>query len=91
MEDAGRRDDKTDIAVFRQGTWYIQRSQLGFTALAFGFATDLPIPADYDGDGKTDAAVFRDGNWYLQQSTNGFAAQQFGLSNDKPVPTAYLP
>jgi len=37
-------DGKADIAVFRDGTWYLQRSQAGFTGVAFGATTDKPIP-----------------------------------------------
>ncbi len=37
-------DGKADIAVFRDGTWYLQRSQLGFTGVAFGAAGDKPVP-----------------------------------------------
>jgi hypothetical protein len=47
---------KADVAVFRKGTWYLLRSQLGFTGIQFGLGTDVPVPADYDGDGKTDVA-----------------------------------
>jgi hypothetical protein len=80
---------QADFTVKR--TRYLLRSQTGFTAFQFGLASDIPAPADYDGDGKADIAVYRDGVWYLLQSANGFAAQQFGLTNDKPIPTAYLP
>ncbi|MCA1637968.1 MAG: VCBS repeat-containing protein, partial [Acidobacteria bacterium] len=73
-------DGKTDLAVFRpsNGTWYLQRSQLGFTGVAFGLEGDLPIPADYDGDGKADVAVFRNGTWYIQRSQSGFTNVAFG-------------
>jgi len=89
-------DGKTDVAVFRpsNGTWYLSRSQIGFTAIQFGEATDKPVPADYDGDGKADVAVFRaastNGIWYiLQSSDNAFRAVNWGLSTDKPVPGDY--
>jgi len=38
-------DGKTDIAVFRDGIWYLQRSTAGFTALQFGLTGDIPTPA----------------------------------------------
>jgi uncharacterized delta-60 repeat protein len=84
-------DGKADVAVFRSGTWYIQRSQLGFTGVAFGEATDKLVPADYDGDGKADVAVFRPSNgvWYLQRSTAGFTGIAFGAGSDLPVPADY--
>jgi (2Fe-2S) ferredoxin len=84
-------DGKTDLAVYRDGIWYVQQNNQGFTAFQFGLATDIPTPADYDGDGRADAAVYRDGIWYLLQSTNGFSAVQFGLATDKPIPAAFLP
>jgi len=82
-------DGKTDIAVYRDGIWYLQRSSQGFTGVAFGTATDIPAPADYDGDGKSDAAVYRGGTWYVLQSSNGqFTTHQFGAPDDIPVAAA---
>jgi probable HAF family extracellular repeat protein len=84
-------DAKADVAVFRNGTWYIQRSQLGFVGVSFGEGSDKPVAADYDGDGKTDVAVFRpsNGTWYLQRSQSGFTGVAFGLGTDTPVPADY--
>ncbi|MDQ3800780.1 MAG: SBBP repeat-containing protein, partial [Acidobacteriota bacterium] len=79
-------DGRSDISVYRNGTWYIQQSTAGFVAAQFGVASDKITPADYDGDGKTDFGVFRDGTWYLQRSTAGFTAIQFGAAGDVPQP-----
>jgi hypothetical protein len=37
-------DGKADVAVFRDGTWYLNRSSAGFTGVTFGTATDKPVP-----------------------------------------------
>ena len=55
-------DGRTDVAVYRDGTWFILRSSGGVIATGWGgLPQDIPVPADYDGDGKTDIAVYRDG------------------------------
>lgn len=80
-------DNKSDVSVFRNGAWYINRSQQGFTGINWGFATDVLAPADFDGDGRTDVAVFRGGNWYwINSSNNQFSAIQFGVATDIPIP-----
>jgi hypothetical protein len=66
---------------------------LGGTAYQFGLASDIPAPADFDGDGTADLAVYRQGPqsvFYLLQSTAGFNAMPWGLAEDRPVPGAYV-
>ncbi|HEY0426787.1 MAG TPA: FG-GAP-like repeat-containing protein [Pyrinomonadaceae bacterium] len=82
-------DGKSDIGVYRSGTWYLSESAAGETSFQFGLATDKIVPADYDGDGRTDAAVYRDGTWYLMQSRDGVRTVQFGLADDTPQPGDY--
>jgi hypothetical protein len=79
------------MAVYRDGTWYLQRSFAGYTAVQHGLASDRPVPADYDADGRADIAVFRDGAWYELRSTTGFESVFFGSAGDIPMPGAYLP
>lgn len=71
-------DGKTDIAVFRSGTWYISYAPCSVNTYAaisatgnFGVSGDIPVPGDYNGDGICDMAVFRPGSgtWYVSFST----------------------
>jgi hypothetical protein len=81
-----------DLAVWRGsegGAWYI----LGGSGPHWGTSGDVPVPADYDGDGITDAAVWRPstGEWFVLLSASGGISQvtQWGLPTDIPLPGDY--
>jgi hypothetical protein len=84
-------DRKADVSVFRpdDGTWYtLQSSTNQISAVKFGVSGDVPVPADYDGDGVTDYTVVRNTPqgkyWYfLNSSNNSFQAISYGLPDDK--------
>ncbi|MEO8042035.1 MAG: VCBS repeat-containing protein, partial [Acidobacteriota bacterium] len=40
-------DGKDDVAVYRNGTWYVLRSTAGLLIQPFGIASDKPIPSQY--------------------------------------------
>ncbi|WP_448556344.1 FG-GAP repeat domain-containing protein [Thalassotalea montiporae] len=98
-------DGKADIAVRRaeNQTWYILNSSGtnykstngdGIQRRVFGRQIDdIPVPADYDGDGIDDLAVRRASThaWYvLQSSTSEIKHVVFGRNvNDIPVISDY--
>jgi len=106
-------DGITDIAIRRpsNATWYILNSsgsnfnsvrKDGIQRIRFGLEVeDIPVPADYDGDGLADIAVRRpsDSTWYILNSSNsdfnstrkdGIQRIRFGLNTDDiPVPADY--
>ena len=67
-------DGKADIAVYNpNGVWSVVRSSDGQnTVVPWGGAPqDIPVPADYDGDGKTDIAIYLNGTWIIKRSSDG--------------------
>jgi uncharacterized delta-60 repeat protein len=85
-------DGKSDISVFRDGIWHLQRSQTGFGAVYWGLASDKIAPADFDGDGKTDPTVYRpsNGEWsILRSSDNTATVLRFGAPEDLPRPADF--
>ncbi|MEO6393411.1 MAG: VCBS repeat-containing protein [Pyrinomonadaceae bacterium] len=85
-------DGKSDYAVIRDTagamSWYLLRSNLGFSGSQWGITSDVAVPADYDGDGKADIAVWRPGAqgfFYVLRSSNGTVNSiPFGTTNDDP-------
>lgn len=51
-------DGKADIAIYRNGQWWIRQSSNGSVRIEqFGLGSDKVVPGDFDGDGKADLAV----------------------------------
>ena len=89
-------DGKTDIAVYRasdtqsDADFYILNSNtstISYYSWGSSSSGDIPIPADYDGDGKAEIAVWRpaDGVWWIYNTQTGATSIfQFGLLGDRP-------
>jgi len=101
-------DGKTDYALVRnvgggsqgQVEWFVKMNGGGDACdgnnqcQPWGLASDVFVPADYDGDGKSDIAVWRSGPpdqgyyYILESSTGTFRAEQVGQSGDDPTVVA---
>jgi hypothetical protein len=84
-------DGKTNIGVFRKGSWYLDFNgngkwdpgvDIAIPVHSFGNPNDIPITGDWNGDGITNIGVFRNGEWYLD--FNGNAKWDPGV--DKAIP-----
>lgn len=104
-------DGKTDLAVFDPATavWHIMYSGFGRdvakaalalpgfgAAIQWGLPGDVPVPADYDGNGTADPAVVRTApngslEWYIFLGEQGRATPPlvFGHAGDIPIPADY--
>ena len=91
-------DRKADAGIFRpsnpQGPlWYVPwTGGGGQLQIWFGQQGDLPVMADYDGDGGADATIWRpsDGLWYgVNQAGTRVIQQRWGQNGDVPVPCDY--
>ncbi len=100
-------DGQTDFAVWRpeNGVWYVHQSgddsvllvRWGTPATRTnGRQNDIPVTADYDGDGMADLATWRadTGEWSVLQSSNGYDQDKalvvrWGKAGDVPVQADY--
>ena len=100
-------DGRTDVAVWRpeNSVWYIHQSGDGQVLLVkWGTTTihptgglpDVPVAADYDGDGQTDIGVWRPdtGEWWILKSSKDYDQNEplvfrWGKLGDVPVQADY--
>ncbi|NOY43049.1 MAG: hypothetical protein GXP26_14595 [Planctomycetes bacterium] len=90
-------DGRETIAVFRDGTWYLDIDGDGrFTSddvtAHFGKSGDLPVVGDWTGTGIDHLGIYRAGTWILDQDGNQRLDQaevdlafELGNPGDQPV------
>lgn len=90
-------DGKTDVSVFRDGTWFFQRSTDGFGGLTWGAAGDNSgnnkmMTGDFNGDNKADFVVYRPtatagvaDAYILITGSNTAIGLEWGVPGDKPM------
>ncbi len=91
-------DGKVDMAMLRNGNWYINFAANGFSAWDLvlpGYGRGQPVPGRYDSDNKADIAIKTDdGRWLIDYAANGFGSWDerhagYGGPEATPVPADY--
>lgn len=73
---------RTNLLEYNNGEWLVD----GEFFKSLGSEGDIPVPADYNGDGKVELAVFRpsNGTFYIEEKE-----LKLGIAGDIPIPGDY--
>ena len=85
-----------DLVVYRaDGTWSMRTAGSGFGGIenyGWGNTGDVPLKADFDGDGRKDLVIYRPSNgiWYIRLSGNNYSESNWiwfswGIPGDVPL------
>lgn len=83
-------DAARELVVYRpsDSTFYVGKGDATVTQLPFGTAGDVPLWADFNGDGKPDPGLYRKGLWLISTHANGkpdLTINFGGLPGDIPI------
>jgi hypothetical protein len=78
-----------DIAVFRNGKWWVCKPDHTGTDYSFnyGIPGDIPVVGDVNNDGVDDVVIFRNGRWWVSKPdhTGTDYSFNYGIPGDIPV------
>jgi len=96
-------DGKYDLGTMRRQSgnrelarWYLQgaRADYGIAEFPFGVTQDIPVAADWNGDGKTDPGVFRliqgVGTFFLDQNRDQASERIIHLGTEGDIPISFM-